>query len=107
MAGPADAPELLDVDVDQLAGHHAFVAVVGLRAAKTRQAPHSAALEDRGDGGMRHPERFGDLGGREAQLTQRADRVLAFSRRLVWNSPRCRGPIGELVIAVAVAAHPL
>ncbi len=56
-----DPPELLDVDVDELARTGALVAARRLLA-ETSELPHSAAREDPRDGGLGHLEGLGDLG---------------------------------------------
>jgi hypothetical protein len=55
-----DAPELLDVDVDQLAGPRSLLAVRGLQA-QAPQPAHADPLKDPRHRRERHAQAFGDL----------------------------------------------
>jgi hypothetical protein len=61
-----DAPELLDVDVDQLAGPRALVALRGL-APQPAELAHPDPGQDARHRRQRHAEQLGDLGAGEAQ----------------------------------------
>jgi hypothetical protein len=61
-----DAPELLDVDVDQLAGPLALVALRGL-APQPAELAHPDPGQDARHRRQRHAEQLGDLGAGEAQ----------------------------------------
>jgi hypothetical protein len=103
-----DAPELVDVDVDQLAGMAALVAVRRLRWLQPRQLAQPDPRQDARHRGERHREHLGDLRPGHAQPPQRGDRlhaVLAGSRRL---ARRRRRAIAQARLALGpVAAHPL
>jgi hypothetical protein len=60
-ARTVDATELLDVDVQQLAGVAALVAVGRLKRVKSAELAQADALEDRRDGRQRHAQALGDL----------------------------------------------
>jgi hypothetical protein len=80
-----DAAELLDVDVHELAGARALVAH-GLLEAKTAEPAHAHAVQDRRHRRERHLERFRDLGGGEAQASQRDDRLHTREGRAIGDS---------------------
>jgi hypothetical protein len=61
-----DAPELLDVDVDQLAGPRTLVALRGL-APQPAELAHPDPGQDARHRRQRHAEQLGDLGAGEAQ----------------------------------------
>jgi hypothetical protein len=69
-----DAAQLLDVDMDQLPGPGALIALNGLQAESTELA-QSDPRQDPRDRGERHPEALGDLGGGHPQPPQRSDRL--------------------------------
>jgi hypothetical protein len=103
-----DPPELLDVDVDELARPRAFIAVLGLIGVRAWQAPFAMALEHRRGRRVRHPERLGDLGRRKAQLAQRQDRLHALRRRPIGHPLRRRGTVLQAVVSLlAEALEPL
>jgi hypothetical protein len=62
----ADASQLLDVDVDQLARPLALIAL-GRREAQPAELAHPAALEHRADRRRRKLEQLGELRAREPQ----------------------------------------
>jgi hypothetical protein len=75
LAGAADDPtEFLDVDVDQLAGPGAFIALRGLEA-EPAQLAHPGSGQDARDRRQRPVEQLGDLGAGQAQPSQRRDRL--------------------------------
>src|SRR5262245_58443948 len=86
MAGSlgADPPELLDVDVDQLAGPLLLIAP-GRLEPEPAQAPESDPGEDPRDGGLGDLQQLADLGAGEAQAPQGADRL----------DPVLRGPVPD------------
>jgi hypothetical protein len=76
LAGAAlDPPELLDVDVDELAGTLALVAL-GRLEPQPAELAHPDPSQDPGDRGLRHREGLGDLLGGEAQPPERFDALL-------------------------------
>jgi hypothetical protein len=72
VARACDAAQLLDVDVDELAGTGALVAESGLETEPT-QAAQPDPGQDPGHGRQRHRERLGDLRGRHPQPAQLRD----------------------------------
>src|SRR5215217_4988842 len=74
VTGSRDAPEFLDVDVDQLARSGALVALDRLQA-EAAELAHPDPGQDPRDRRQRHRQRFGDLWAGEAQPTQRGDRL--------------------------------
>jgi hypothetical protein len=108
MPDTGHAPELLDVDVHELARPGALVAMLGPIGVRARQPATAVAVEHRRDGRVRDPQRLGDLGRSEAQLTQRKDRLHARWRRPMRHTPRCRGAIRQALLALlAIALDPL
>jgi hypothetical protein len=90
MAGPVgDAPELFDVDMDQLTRSGSLVAIDRLRRLKPRALAQALAQQHRRDRRERHPELLRDFRPGQAQLTQLADRRDAIRRSLV------RDPLGR------------
>jgi hypothetical protein len=73
-APPLDAAELLDVDVDQLAGDLAFVTLRGLQTQPAEPA-HPDLREDPRHRRHGPSENLGDLRPGEAQPSQRSDRL--------------------------------
>src|SRR5579875_2363962 len=71
----ADPPELLDVDVDQLAGALPLVAVGGLRWLEGTEPAKADSGQDARDGRGRHPQALGDLCAGHAQSAQGGDRT--------------------------------
>src|SRR3989442_372726 len=108
LAGAAlDASELLDIDVDQLAGSLALVAPGWLETQASEPA-HPDPREDSRDGGERHPDRLGDLGSREAQPPERRDRLDALLLGAVRSRVRRRGAGEQPELALgAVTPDPL
>src|SRR5438309_983144 len=102
-----DAPELLDVDMDQLARSLALVALSGLKT-KAPELAHPDPREDPRDRRQRHPERLGDLGTREAQPPQRRDRLHPLLLRAVGDRAWRRGPVQQPELALdSITPHPL
>ena len=73
MADALEAAELLDVDVDQLAGMLALVAAHRLGRLQGGEAVEAEALEDAADGRRRDAEFGGDLLAGEALTAQGFD----------------------------------
>jgi hypothetical protein len=73
-AAGADLPELLHVDVHELAGTGALVAARRLEPQAAKLA-HPDPGEDAGHGRQGHPQHVGDLGSREAQPAQGGNRL--------------------------------
>ena len=61
MTDPIELAELLDVDVDDLAGRGAFIAADRLGRLERRQPIEAQAFEDATDGGDRDADFRGDL----------------------------------------------
>lgn len=74
MPDTADGTELLDVDVDQLAGPRTLVAD-RLLEPKPSKAAQPLPGQDPRDRRERHPQRLSDLGRRETQTAQLHDRL--------------------------------
>src|ERR1700740_1716740 len=108
LAGAAlDASQLLDVDVDQLAGALALVAPGGLETQASELA-HPDPGKDSRDRGERHPEDLGDLRAREAQPPQRRDRLDSLLLGAVRDRIRRRGAVEQPELALgAVTPDPL
>src|ERR1700740_2555498 len=108
LAGAAlDASQLLDVDVDQLAGALALVAPCGLEPQSSELA-HPDPGKDSRDRGERHPEDLGDLRAREAQPPQRRDRLDSLLLGAVRDRIRRRGAVEQPELALgAVTPDPL
>src|SRR4051794_41029987 len=71
VADLVEAAELLDVDVDELAGVLAFVAPHRLGRLEVPEAAQAGALEDAADRSRRDPGGLGDVLAREALAAQR------------------------------------
>src|SRR5215213_9987858 len=69
-----DATELLDVNMDQLAGTFALVALSGLQA-KPAELAHPDPRQDARHRRKRHVEHLGDFGARHPQSSERGDRL--------------------------------
>jgi hypothetical protein len=102
LGATADAPscsaldpgELLDVDVDKLAGPRPLVAD-RLLEAEPAEFAHPDPGQDPGDRRERHPERLSDLGRGETQPPQLRDRLDTIRRPAVRDTLRSRRPINE------------
>jgi hypothetical protein len=102
-----DAPELLDVDVDQLAGPLALVALRGL-APQPAELAHPDPGQDARHRRERHAEQLGDLGAGEPHPPQRGDRLDAALVGAVGHHRGRRGAIQQPGRAVgARAGQPL
>jgi hypothetical protein len=80
-----DAPELFDVDVQQLAGVAALVAVGRLEWLEARELAQADALEDSRDRRQCHAQALGDLARRHPQAAQQFDDLHALDRRAMRN----------------------
>ena len=104
--GSVDTPELLDIDVHELARPAAFVAAVGLQP-ESAQAPHPDPGQDPRDGLLGHPRALGDLGAGQPQPPQRGDRLQPALASAIPDTMRCRGPIEQPGLPpFAIAARP-
>ena len=102
-----DAPQLLDVDVDQLAGSLALVAQDRFEPEPSELA-HPTALQDRRDRRQRAVEQLGDLRPGEPQAPQRDDHLDSLLISPVRDPLGCRGPIAQTSLPFgAIARHPL
>jgi hypothetical protein len=102
-----DAAELLDVDVDELAGSGALVPHGRLQPDPAEPAQPAAGQDNR-HGRERHRERLRDLGRGHPQLPQRHDRLDTLRRRAVDHPPRRRGAIAHAPLTLEpIAPHPL
>jgi len=90
---PFDSHQLLDVDVDQLAGFGSFVAVGRLGRLQTAELAQADPAQDRRDGGGRHPQALGDLGPRHPHAAQGRDRRYAILRGAAGNRARRRAAV--------------
>jgi hypothetical protein len=72
-ASGGDPPQLLDIDVNQLAGTGALIAVGRLRWLQPREFAQTDALKHRRDRGGRHAQAERDLGAGHAQPAQRGN----------------------------------
>ena len=77
--------ELLDVDVDDLAGSCAFVATDRLGRLERRKLIETQSLQDAADGGGRNPDLRGDLLAGVMLASQTFDGGALGWRRLAWR----------------------
>jgi hypothetical protein len=97
--------ELLDVDVDQLAGTLPLVAARRFEP-KPAELAHPDPRQDPRDRRDSHPKNLSDLG--ETQTAQRRDRFDAALSSAIRDPQRGRGAIQKTNLALkAVMAHPL
>jgi hypothetical protein len=89
-----DAPELFDVDVDQLARPLALIALDALHA-QPAQPAHPDPREDARHRRKRHLEQLGDLRAGHPQPAQRRDRLHPPLRRPVGEPPTRRTAIHQ------------
>ena len=102
-----DAAEALDVDVHELAGMAALVAVGWLGWLQTRALAQTQALEPQRDAGERQREDLRDLRSRHAQTAKCLDHTHALGGQSHRAAPWPRGAVVQRVITVAIAAQPL
>jgi hypothetical protein len=104
VAGPGDPAELLDVDVDELAGAAALVAVGRLRRLQPREPPQPRSPEERADRRERHLQRLRDLGRGQTQSSQHEHEASPSLRRPVRDPLWRRGTIREPGLALGPPA---
>ncbi len=103
-----DPPELLDVDVQELPGPLALVAIRRLGRLEARELAEPDAGQDPLHRGERHPERQRDLLTSEPHAAQRRDRRDAVLWRRPGLAARRRAAIDQPDLALgAVAIDPL
>ena len=85
VADAIELAELLDVDVDDLAGRCALVAADRLGRLERRKPVEAQALQDAADGGGRNADLGGDLLAGVALPAQSLDRRASGRRRLAWR----------------------
>ncbi|KQT70250.1 hypothetical protein ASG51_14460 [Methylobacterium sp. Leaf465] len=108
MAGALEAAELLDVDVDQLAGPLAFVALHGRGRFEITDAVQAVPAQHPADGGGRDGEVTGDLLAGQTLPMQGQDGVLRPGRGRTVQAVRPRGAVLQSGDAFGVeAGHPL
>jgi hypothetical protein len=108
VAGPQDAAELLDVDVDQLARPLALVAVGRLERFQPAELAEPDARQDPLHRRERHAQAFRDLLAGHPHTAQRRDRRNAILRSGVGLPPGRGGSVEQPGLALlAKAAHPL
>jgi len=102
------SPQPLDVDVDELAGARALIAVRRLGRLKPGELSEPEPLEPNRDRRERQLERLGDLGGRHPEPPQALDEGDDPGRRSVRNALRGRGAVAKSARALgAPAPQPL
>src|SRR5437588_6048787 len=102
-----DAAELLDINVDELAGSLALVALCRLECEPAEPAQPDPG-QDAGDGRERHLEEFGQVRAGEAQPPERGDRLDAVLGRAIGEVDRRRRAVEQPELAIlAVAGDPL
>jgi hypothetical protein len=108
MADAVDPAELLDVEVDQLAGPCPLVAD-DLRLGVERLEPTEAvAAQDQAHGGDRAAEPAGDGGARQALAAQRQDLGLRRLAQAGWAVVRPGRAVGQAGLALqGMASSPL
>src|SRR6266540_133106 len=102
--GARDPSQPLRVEVDELTGALAFVAVRRLRRYQARALTESDPPQHRRDGRERHPEHLGDLGRGHEQFAQLRDRVDPIGRRAVRNRLRRRAAVKQTRLALLAPA---
>jgi hypothetical protein len=85
VADGIEAAELLDVEVDDLAGRGALIARPGLGGLERAEEAETAASEDAADGGRGQTRLGGDRGLGAALTAQGLDRIARGGRRLAWR----------------------
>ena len=107
VAGPAEAPEFLDVEVQQVARARVFVAPDGRRG-EGAEAGQPLAAEYPTDGSGRHPDGGGDLCAGPAPSAQRCDAADESGRYPAGRAVRTRAAVEQPVGALGpIAGHPL
>jgi hypothetical protein len=99
-----EAAELLDVEVDQLAGVVALVAPDRLGRCQRSEPAQPEALQDPADGRRRDTDLFGDLAPGPALATQRGDLLEGGVGRRLAQPMRPRGAIDQACRALVLEA---
>jgi len=99
-------PELLDVDVHELARPRALVPG-WLLEPEPAEPPHPDRGQDPGNSRQWHRKRLGDLCSRHPQPAQLHDHRDPLPAGAVRHPPGRRGTIEQLPVASAIAANPL
>ena len=108
MTNAGDDPELLDVDMDQLARPRALVAVRRLGRLEPGELAQPDPGQDRRHRRERHRQRHRDLRAGHPQPTQRRDHLNAILARAMRHRQRHRGAVQQPRLALdAIAPHPL
>jgi hypothetical protein len=95
MADPPDAPELLDVEVDELAGLRVLVAHHRGGRLERPQPGEPLLPQIAGDGRGTHGQGVGDLGARPPLPSQPIDQLPQLSRDLAGAALRATGAVGQ------------
>jgi hypothetical protein len=107
VSGPGDPAELLDVDVDELAGPLALVAARRLEA-ELAEATHPDPLEDAPHRRLWHRQALGDLRPGHPHTAQRGDHLDPFLRGAVRDPAERAGAVKQTRLALLPeAASPL
>jgi hypothetical protein len=101
-----DPRELLDVDVDELAGMAPLIPVRWLERLQPGAFAEPDPLQPQRDRRERQPQHLGDLGRRHPEPSQRLDRLHTLLGQPRRAAMRPRRPIKQLPIAVAVTGNP-
>ena len=104
VAGPLDASELFDIEVEELTGCRSLVAVHGRRRLQQRKAVESVVAQDPRDRRLGEPALARDLEAWQAQPAQREDHGDLCGRRLLWAFVRSRRAITQADAAVRAEA---
>jgi hypothetical protein len=108
MADLVDSTELLDVDVDQLAGALSLVAIRRFGRLEPAALPKADPQEHGRDGRKCHPEYLSDLRRGKPQPAKCRDRDDTRLRRATRHAMRRRGAVEQPELALcAVASYPL
>ena len=85
MTDPIELAELLDIDVDDLAGRGAFIAADRLGRLESGKPIEAQPFEDAADGGRRNPDFRGDLLAGVALPAQSLNPFAGGRPRLAWR----------------------
>ena len=107
MADAADAPQRLDIDMQQVAGLGPLVALHHRRRVEPTHSIQARAQQHAGDRRSRHTHAHTDLPRRRPLLAVGEDRRGARQVQRPWLSMRTRRPILEPRIPLAGATEPL
>ena len=104
MTGAEEASELLDVEMQQVAGGSMFVATQGWSRFEIADTTEAFAAQDAADGGGREADSLGDVSGGPTLAAQRNDAVHQRPRGPSRAAVRSRGTIvqtGDTLAAIA------